>query len=58
MEEEAEDEDCQIVVPNQLRQKVIMAGHNQPGHVGAKKSKRLIQAHFFWPQMDQDISQH
>ena len=55
---EAEDGDCQIVVPNQLRQKVIMAGHNQAGHVGAKKSKKLIQAHFFWPQMGQDISQH
>ena len=55
---ESEEDDYQIVVPTTLRCKVMQAGHNQSGHFGINKTKILIQKHFYWPRMGQEINQH
>ena len=55
---DSEDPDqALIVVPTVLRKPVLQAGHDLAGHFGSKKSKTLIQAHFWWPGMGRDIVQ-
>ena len=55
----SEDQDqALIVVPTVLRKPVLQAGHDLAGHFGSKKSKTLIQAHFWWPGMGRDIVQY
>ena len=49
---------ARIVVPKELRNQVLQAGHDFAGHFGNKKSKTLIQAHFWWPGMGRDIVQY
>ena len=47
-----------IVVPAQLRPTVLRAGHNQTGHMGTKKTKKMIETHFYWPRMGKQITEH
>ncbi len=55
---EAEEDDYQIVVPTTLRCKIMQAGHDQSGHFEINKTKVLIQKHFYWPRMGQEINQY
>ena len=57
--EETEQSDMMaIVVPAQLRPTVLKAGHNQTGHMGTKKTKKMIETHFYWPRMGKQITEH
>ena len=47
-----------IVVPEKLRKKVIETGHDQAGHMGTKKTRRMIGDHFYWPGMASQIAQY
>jgi len=56
---EAQDSDIlAIVVPKQLRRAVIQEGHDQAGHMGVKKTKKIVKAHFYWPRMAHQITQY
>ena len=57
-EEPREEEPLLVVIPKDLRRKVLERGHDLAGHMGIKKTKKMVQAHFYWPQMGQDIVQH
>ena len=61
VEEEAEvalSEALAIVVPAQMREIVLKAGHDQTGHMGMKKTRKMIETHFYWPRMSKQIAQH
>ena len=53
-----QEDQALIVVPKKLKNQVLQAGHDFTGHFGSKKSKTLIQAHFWWPGMGRDIVQY
>ena len=55
---EEEQEPLLIVIPKDLRREVLERGHDFAGHMGIKKTKKMVQAHFYWPQMGQDIVQY
>lgn len=44
-----------IVVPEGHRKKVLSAAHDQAGHIGSRKTTRLLQQHFYWPGMGRDV---
>ena len=52
--------DNKLWVDNNLRLDVIQKVHDQPavGHAGVRKTILLIQQHYFWPRMKQDIKQY
>ncbi len=47
----------QLIVPVQLRQKVMELAHDQAlgGHLGKKKTLERVQAHFYWPGVQGDV---
>ena len=46
-----------VVIPNRLKQEILMAYHNTPwgGHQGSDKTFRKMAPRVFWPGMRQDI---
>ncbi|XP_076038001.1 uncharacterized protein LOC143023366 [Oratosquilla oratoria] len=48
----------QIVVPRAMRRKIVEIAHELTcAHLGISKTKQAISAHFFWPQMSEDIKE-
>lgn len=46
----------QVVVPTELRQKVLQASHGDvAGHLGVGKTYNRILKHFFWPGLKKDV---
>ena len=52
--------DNKLWVADDLRLDVIREVHDQPavGHAGVRRTMLLIQQHFFWPRMKQDVDQY
>ena len=52
--------DNKLGVANDLHLDVIQEVHDQPAvsHAGVQKTILLIQQHYFWPRMKQDIDQY
>ena len=52
--------DNKLWVSEDLRLDVIREVHDQPavGHAGVRRTILLIQQHYFWPRMKQDINQY
>ncbi len=48
----------QIVVPQSLRQLVLQTAHDASGHLGVKKTYKLLLKRFFWPKLKRDISKY
>ena len=49
----------QFVLPNKFVQKVILACHNDNGHLGVEQTLGLLQERFFWPKMaKQNVQNH
>jgi len=45
-----------IFIPNDMRNSVLEQYHGKGVHFGIRRTSDLIKPHFFWPKMDQDIS--
>ena len=45
-----------IVVPESLRKSVLEAGHDHAGHLGARKTKKMVESLFYWPGMASQIT--
>ena len=50
--------DTCIVVPTKYRNEVLRRRHDLAGHYVVKKTKKMVEDHFFWPGMGRDITQH
>ena len=50
----------QIVVPLQYRPSILKVAHDIPmaGHLGVTKTKDRILAHFYWPNIFQDVANY
>ena len=48
----------QFVLPKNFVCKVILACHNNNGHLGMKRTLGLLQERFFWPKMVEDVWTH
>ena len=51
------DQHTTVVVPTKYRIQVLKRGHDYAGHQGVKKTKKLVEDHFFWPGMARRRSQ-
>lgn len=51
--------DARIVVPQKAREIVLELGHSIPwaGHLGRQKTSAQISRHFFWPNMNKDVTE-
>ncbi len=47
-----------LVVPQQLRHKVLVAAHEGLGHGGVNTTRSLLNKHFTWPGLANDIKKH
>ena len=47
-----------IVAPEPLRKTVIKAGHDHAGHLGAKKTRKMVESQFYWPGMASQIAKY
>ena len=45
----------QFVLPKNLVYKVILACHDDNGHLGMERTLGLLQEQFFWPKMAEDV---
>lgn len=45
--------DTQVIIPQQLRQRVLQMLHEN--HLGVVKTKQLARAHCWWPKIEKDI---
>ena len=48
----------QFVLPKNFVCKVILACHNDNGHLGMERTLGLLQERFFWPKMAEDVHTH
>ena len=48
----------QFVLPENFRKEVILACHNDFGHLGMENTLGLLKERFFWPKMSEDIRKH
>ena len=48
----------QFVLPISFRKRMIMACHDQFGHLGMDKTLVLLQERFFWLEMNEDVRTH
>lgn len=48
----------QVVVPQSLRQVVLKTAHDTSGHLGVKKTYKLLLKNFFWPKLKRDVSKY
>ena len=49
---------AQFVLPKRFIHKVILACHDDKGHLGVERTLRLLQERFFWPKMAEDVCTH
>ena len=49
---------AQFVLPKRFIRKVILACHDDNGHLGMEWTLRLLQERFFWPKMAEDVCTH
>ena len=49
---------AQFVLPKRFICKVILACHDDNGHLGMERTLRLLQERFFWPNMAEDVCTH
>ena len=48
----------QFVLPKNFIHKVILACHDDNGHLGMERTLGLLQERFFWPKMADDVHTH
>ena len=48
----------QFVLPKRFIRKVILACHDDNGHLGMEQTLGLLQERFFWPKMAEDVQIH
>ena len=48
----------QFVLPKNVICKVILACHDDSGHLGMERTLRLLQERFFWPKMAENVWTH
>ena len=48
----------QFVLPKNFVGKVILACHDDNGHLGMERTLELLQEQFFWPKMTEDVQTH
>ena len=48
----------QFVLPEPFQKQVILACHDDFGHLGMEKTLGLLKDRFFWPKMSEDIKLH
>ena len=48
----------QFVLPKNFAHKVILACHDDSGHLGMERTLGLLQEWFFWPKMAEDVQTH
>ena len=48
----------QFVLPKSFIHKVILACHDDSGHLGMERTLGLLQERFFWPKMADDVCTH
>ena len=48
----------QLVLPKNFVCKVILACHDDNGHLGMERTLGLLQERFFWPKMADDVHMH
>ena len=48
----------QFVLPEPFHKQVILACHDDFGHLGMEKTLGLLKGRFFWPKMSEDIRLH
>ena len=48
----------QFVLPKRFVCKVILACHDDNGHLGMERTLGLLQDRFFWPKMEKDVCKH
>ena len=48
----------QFVLPKNFVCKVILACHDDNGHLGMERTLGLLQERFFWPKMADDVCSH
>ena len=46
---------CQFVLPKNFVCKVILACHDDNGHLGMERTLGLLQDQFFWPKLAEDV---
>ena len=46
------------MLPKSFIHKVILACHDDNGHLGMEQTLRLLQERFFWPKMAEDVCTH
>ena len=49
---------AQFVLPKRFIHKVILACHDNNGHLGMERTLGLLQERFFWPKMAEDVHMH
>ena len=52
------DEVDQFVLPEEFKRKVVLACHDDNGHLGMEKTLHLLQERFFWAKMGEDVRVH
>lgn len=48
----------QLVLPAELRERVMRAMHDDLGHLGQERTIDLIRSRFFWPKMSLDVEEY
>ena len=50
----------QVVVPKEYRPKILHTAHDitMAGHMGVRKTKQRVLAHFYWPGVFHDVAQY
>ena len=48
----------QFVLPKNFVHKVILACHDDSGHLGMEKTLGLLHERFYWPKMADDVWTH
>ena len=49
---------AQFMLPKRFICKVILACHDDNGHLGMERTLGLLQERFFWPKMAEDVHTH
>ena len=57
---DTDESDHALVVPRSLRDKILFLGHSHlyGGHLGISKTRWRIRKHFYWPGVNEDISNY
>ena len=53
-----QEEIKQLVLPKQFRRRVVLACHDEMGHLGMDRTLLLLQDRVYWPGMSKDVREH